>query len=111
MGDNGATPGFSSTWKFNDNVGTITLTNAGSIGGLFATPVINYPEVAILGFNKIFRKPVVKTVARLKAKGAERARTRAVFFFNASGQNVLKQILVLLHSIPPKALPDAVNAD
>ena len=39
--------------------GTITLTNAGSIGGLFATPVINFPEVAILGFNKIFRKPVV----------------------------------------------------
>ena len=42
--------------------GTITLTNAGSIGGLFATPVINYPEVAILGFNKIDRKPVVKVV-------------------------------------------------
>lgn len=42
--------------------GSITLTNAGSIGGLFATPVINYPEVAILGFNKIFKKPVVKTV-------------------------------------------------
>ena len=41
---------------------TITLTNAGSIGGLFATPVINFPEVAILGFNKIFRKPVVKTI-------------------------------------------------
>ncbi len=41
---------------------TITLTNAGSIGGLFATPVINFPEVAILGFNKIFRKPVVKNV-------------------------------------------------
>jgi pyruvate dehydrogenase E2 component (dihydrolipoamide acetyltransferase) len=41
---------------------TITLTNAGSIGGLFATPVINFPEVAILGFNKIFRKPVVRTV-------------------------------------------------
>jgi pyruvate dehydrogenase E2 component (dihydrolipoamide acetyltransferase) len=42
--------------------GSITLTNAGSIGGLFATPVINFPEVAILGFNKIFRKPVVKTI-------------------------------------------------
>jgi pyruvate dehydrogenase E2 component (dihydrolipoamide acetyltransferase) len=42
--------------------GTITLTNAGTIGGLFATPVINYPEVAILGFNKIERKPVVKKV-------------------------------------------------
>jgi pyruvate dehydrogenase E2 component (dihydrolipoamide acetyltransferase) len=41
---------------------TITLTNAGSIGGLFATPIINYPEVAILGFNKIFRKPVAVMV-------------------------------------------------
>ena len=41
---------------------TITLTNAGSIGGLFATPVINYPEVAILGLNKIARKPVVRNV-------------------------------------------------
>ncbi len=42
--------------------GTITLTNAGTIGGLFATPIINYPEVAILGFNKIFRKPVARMV-------------------------------------------------
>ncbi|MBY0469583.1 2-oxo acid dehydrogenase subunit E2 [bacterium] len=42
--------------------GTITLTNAGTIGGLFATPIINYPEVAILGLNKIFKKPVVKTI-------------------------------------------------
>jgi pyruvate dehydrogenase E2 component (dihydrolipoamide acetyltransferase) len=48
--------------------GTITLTNAGTIGGLFATPVINYPEVAILGFNKIFRKPVVKVVDGPKGK-------------------------------------------
>ncbi|OFZ72444.1 MAG: hypothetical protein A3K03_06680 [Bdellovibrionales bacterium RIFOXYD1_FULL_44_7] len=42
--------------------GTITLTNAGSIGGIFATPIINYPQVAILGFNKIFKHPVVKVV-------------------------------------------------
>ena len=42
--------------------GTITLTNAGTIGGLFATPIINYPEVAILGFNKIDRKAVVKKI-------------------------------------------------
>lgn len=42
--------------------GTITLTNAGTIGGLFATPIINFPEVAILGFNKIFRKPVAQQV-------------------------------------------------
>ncbi len=42
---------------------SITVTNIGSIGGLFATPIINYPEVAILGLNKIFRKPVVKMIA------------------------------------------------
>ena len=42
--------------------GTITLTNAGSIGGLFTTPVINYPEVAIVGLNKITRRPVVRMV-------------------------------------------------
>lgn len=40
--------------------GTFTLTNAGSIGGVFATPVINHPEVGILGVNAIRQRPVVK---------------------------------------------------
>ncbi len=40
--------------------GSFTITNAGSIGGVFATPVINYPEVAILGVNAIRKRPVVK---------------------------------------------------
>ena len=40
--------------------GTFTITNIGGIGGLFATPIINYPEVAILGVNKIVRRPVIK---------------------------------------------------
>lgn len=40
--------------------GTFTITNAGNIGGLFATPIINYPEVAILGVHKIARRPVVR---------------------------------------------------
>jgi pyruvate dehydrogenase E2 component (dihydrolipoamide acetyltransferase) len=39
--------------------GTFTLTNAGSIGGVFATPIINYPEVAILGVNAIRKRPMV----------------------------------------------------
>jgi pyruvate dehydrogenase E2 component (dihydrolipoamide acetyltransferase) len=39
--------------------GTFTVTNAGSIGGVFATPVINHPEVAILGVNAIRKRPVV----------------------------------------------------
>jgi pyruvate dehydrogenase E2 component (dihydrolipoamide acetyltransferase) len=37
--------------------GTFTITNAGNIGGLFATPVINYPEVAIMGVHQIKKKP------------------------------------------------------
>jgi len=36
------------------------LTNYGSIGGIFATPVINFPEAAILGIGRIVKKPVVK---------------------------------------------------
>lgn len=37
---------------------TITITNIGSVGGLYATPIINHPEVAILGMYKIEDKPV-----------------------------------------------------
>ena len=40
--------------------GTFTLTNYGSIGGIYATPVINYPQCAILGIGRILKKPVVK---------------------------------------------------
>jgi len=40
--------------------GTFTLTNYGSIGGIYATPVINYPQAAILGIGRIVTKPVVK---------------------------------------------------
>lgn len=40
--------------------GTFTITNYGSIGGLFATPVINYPQAAILGVGRISKTPVVK---------------------------------------------------
>jgi pyruvate dehydrogenase E2 component (dihydrolipoamide acetyltransferase) len=39
--------------------GTFTVTNVGSIGGIFATPVINFPEVAILALGKIMDKPMV----------------------------------------------------
>lgn len=38
----------------------ITVTNIGSIGGTYATPVINHPEVAIMGMYKIDEKPVKK---------------------------------------------------
>jgi pyruvate dehydrogenase E2 component (dihydrolipoamide acetyltransferase) len=42
--------------------GTFTITNAGNIGGIFATPIINFPEVGILGVNRIMKRPgVVET--------------------------------------------------
>ncbi len=39
--------------------GTFTITNVGSIGGIFATPIINYPEAAILALGRIHERPVI----------------------------------------------------
>jgi 2-oxoisovalerate dehydrogenase E2 component (dihydrolipoyl transacylase) len=39
---------------------TITLTSLGPLGGIATTPVINHPEVAIIGPNKIVDRPVVR---------------------------------------------------
>jgi len=47
---------------------TITVTTLGKLGGVATTPVINYPEVAIVGVNRIIERPVVRggqIVARL----------------------------------------------
>jgi len=47
---------------------TITITSLGKLGGLASTPVINHPEVAILGINKSEMRPVIRDgeiVARL----------------------------------------------
>lgn len=38
---------------------TITLTSLGTLGGISATPIINHPEVAIIGPNKLVERPVV----------------------------------------------------
>ncbi len=40
--------------------GTFTITNFGAIGGEYATPIINYPETAILGLGAIEERPVVR---------------------------------------------------
>jgi len=39
---------------------TFTITNYGVIGGNYGTPIINYPEVAILGLGKIADRPVAR---------------------------------------------------
>ncbi len=43
--------------------GTFTITNVGSAGGIFATPIINYPEAAILALGRIRKKPVVMSIS------------------------------------------------
>ena len=40
--------------------GTFTITSLGALGGVLATPIINYPEVAILGIHQMKDKPVVR---------------------------------------------------
>ncbi len=39
---------------------TFTITSLGILGGLLATPILNYPEVAILGVHRIFHRPVYR---------------------------------------------------
>lgn len=39
--------------------GTFTVTNSGVFGSLFYTPIINYPQAAIIGMGKIMKTPVV----------------------------------------------------
>lgn len=41
--------------------GTFTVSNFGSISGIFGTPVINYPQAGILGIGRIVQQPVVKS--------------------------------------------------
>lgn len=42
--------------------GTFTITNYGTSGNLFGAPIINQPQVAILGTGAIVKRPVVKTM-------------------------------------------------
>ncbi|MBV8783777.1 MAG: 2-oxo acid dehydrogenase subunit E2, partial [Gammaproteobacteria bacterium] len=39
---------------------TITLTSLGKLGGIASTPIINAPEVAIIGVNRAIERPVVR---------------------------------------------------
>ena len=41
-------------------VSTFTVTSAGKLGGLFATPLVNHPEVAILGLHRVREQPVAR---------------------------------------------------
>lgn len=45
---------------------TFTITSIGSIGGLISTPMINYPEAAIMGIGKMVRRPVYDEAGAVK---------------------------------------------
>lgn len=45
---------------------TFTVTSVGNIGGLFSTPVINHPEVGILGLGKVVRRPVFDAAGQVR---------------------------------------------
>lgn len=46
---------------------TFTVTSIGNIGGLFSTPVINPPQVGILGLGKIVKRPVFDEAGNVRA--------------------------------------------
>jgi pyruvate dehydrogenase E2 component (dihydrolipoamide acetyltransferase) len=60
--------------------GTFTITNPGVFGGLFGTPIINQPQVAILGVGKIEKRAVVLT----SADGEDYIAIRQMGFFALS---------------------------
>jgi 2-oxoglutarate dehydrogenase E2 component (dihydrolipoamide succinyltransferase) len=60
--------------------GTFTITNTGSRGALFDTPIINQPQVAILGTGAIVKRPVVVT----DADGGETIAIRSMMYLALS---------------------------
>jgi 2-oxoglutarate dehydrogenase E2 component (dihydrolipoamide succinyltransferase) len=60
--------------------GTFTITNPGVFGGLFGTPIINQPQVAILGLGKIEKRPRVTTTA----EGEDSIAIRSMAYFALS---------------------------
>ncbi len=60
--------------------GTFTITNPGVFGGLFGTPIINQPQVAILGVGAIEKRPKVIT----SAEGDDYIAIRSMAYFALS---------------------------
>ncbi|MHA7154974.1 2-oxoglutarate dehydrogenase, E2 component, dihydrolipoamide succinyltransferase [Arthrobacter sp. TMN-50] len=59
--------------------GTFTITNIGSVGALFDTPIINQPQVGILGTGAIVKRPVVVT-----ANGEDTIAIRSMMYLSLS---------------------------
>jgi len=62
--------------------GTFTITNAGAVGGGHFAPIINFPQVAILGLGRAVLKPVVRTGAGGEAEIVPRLMMPLVLSFD-----------------------------
>jgi pyruvate dehydrogenase E2 component (dihydrolipoamide acetyltransferase) len=91
--------------------GTFTVTNFGTIGGEYATPIINYPEAAILGLGAIKDKPrVVEREAPSASEGASSAAQSAAG--RSSGQSPREDHAVASKEVVPrKVLTLSVSID
>jgi len=83
--------------------GTFTITNFGAIGGEYATPIINYPETAILGLGAVTERPWV--VDRDARSASERASGDA-----ASKEVVPRHVMTLSLSIDHRVIDGAEAA-
>ncbi|SDE94945.1 dihydrolipoamide acetyltransferase family protein [Halorientalis regularis] len=83
--------------------GTFTITNFGAIGGEYATPIINYPETAILGLGAIKKRPWV--VEDERSESSESASGEAV-----SGEVVPRHVMTLSLSIDHRVIDGAEAA-
>lgn len=79
--------------------GSITISNVGSIGGGWFTPVINYPEVAILGVGKIAKEPYVDENGEIKVGNMLKLSLSYDhrLIDGALAQNALNKLKELLH--------------
>lgn len=68
--------------------GTFTITNFGAIGGEYATPIINHPEVAILGLGELAERPIVEDGENETPEGSR----------TASGETASR--VVAAHTLP-----------
>jgi pyruvate/2-oxoglutarate dehydrogenase complex dihydrolipoamide acyltransferase (E2) component len=68
--------------------GTFTVTSIGNIGGLISTPILNHPQVGIMGLGKIVRRPV----------------------YDAAGQIVPADMLYLSYSFDHRVVDGALGA-
>jgi pyruvate dehydrogenase E2 component (dihydrolipoamide acetyltransferase) len=85
--------------------GTFSITNFGAIGGEYATPVINHPEVAIMGLGELKQRPVV--VDREAQSASESANGNAV----STGEVEARYTLPISLSIDHRIIDGAVAAE